>query len=127
MRLTGSVPTTDDDDPYTPHSGDRRWSAEHYDLRLDYRVATNRLDGTATITARALEPLDRVVLDLHGLTVDRVDVDGHRAKKVSSSTHKVTVTPAATIAADTVFTVHLRYRGSPRPVRSPGDRSAGRN
>ncbi len=57
-------------DPYTPHSGDRRWSALHYELRLGYRVATNRLDGTATVTARADEALDRVVIDLHGLTVD---------------------------------------------------------
>lgn len=56
MRLTVPVPSDPAADPYTPHSGDRRWSAEHYELRLDYRVATNRLDGTATITARALEP-----------------------------------------------------------------------
>ncbi|ROP60651.1 peptidase M1-like protein [Curtobacterium sp. PhB115] len=118
MGLTGSVPNTPAADPYTPHSGDRRWSAEHYELRLDYRVATNRLDGTATITARALEPLDRIVIDLHGLSVERVDVDGTRAKKVSKATHKVTVTPAAPIPADTPFTVHLRYRGNPRPVRS---------
>lgn len=118
MRLTVPVPSDPAADPYTPHSGDRRWSAEHYELRLDYRVATNRLDGTATITARALEPLEKVVIDLHGLTVDRVDVDGRRAKKVSTATHKVTVTPADPIAADTVFSVHLRYRGTPHPVRS---------
>ncbi|WP_323749151.1 M1 family metallopeptidase [Curtobacterium sp. VKM Ac-2884] len=112
------MPNTPAADPYTPHSGDRRWSAEHYDLRLDYRVATNRLDGTATITARAHEPLDRIVIDLHGLSVERADVDGTRAKKVSKAVHKVTVTPASPIAADATFTVHLRYRGNPRPVRS---------
>lgn len=108
-----------DADPYTPHSGDRRWSALHYDLRLGYRVATNRLDATATVTGRALVPLDRVVLDLHGLRVDRVDVDGTRAAKVSSGTHKVTVTPSAPIAAGDEFSVHVRYRGAPRPLRSP--------
>lgn len=108
-----------DADPYTPHSGDRRWSALHYDLRLGYRVATNRLDATATVTGRALVPLDRVVLDLHGLRVDRVDVDGTRAAKVSSGTHKVTVTPAAPIAAGDEFSAHVRYRGAPRPLRSP--------
>ena len=108
-----------DVDPYTPHSGDRRWSARHHDLRLDYRVATNRLDATATITAHALEPLDRVVLDLHGLRVDRVDVDGVRAAKVSSSAHKTTVTPAAPLPAGADFTLHVRYHGAPRPLRSP--------
>ncbi|QKS11828.1 M1 family metallopeptidase [Curtobacterium sp. Csp1] len=108
-----------DADPYTPHSGDRRWSALHHDLRLGYRVATNRLDATATITARALVALDRVVLDLHGLRVDRADVDGVRAAKVAASTHKLTVTPAEPIAAGAEFTLHLRYRGAPRPLRSP--------
>ncbi|WP_258374718.1 MULTISPECIES: M1 family metallopeptidase [unclassified Curtobacterium] len=106
-------------DPYTPHSGDRRWSSRHHDLHLDYRVATNRLDATATVTAVANEALDRVVLDLHGLSVDRVDVDGVRAKKVSVGTHKTTVTPATPIAAGAEFTVHVRYRGAPRPLRSP--------
>ncbi|WP_255252685.1 M1 family metallopeptidase [Curtobacterium sp. 'Ferrero'] len=108
-----------DADPYTPHSGDRRWSAVHYELRLGYRVATNRLDGTATISARALEPLDRVVIDLHGLSVDRVDVDGKRARKVATATHKTTVTPAEPIPAGAEFTVHVKYRGTPRPIRSP--------
>ncbi|RDH99363.1 peptidase M1-like protein [Curtobacterium sp. AG1037] len=108
-----------DADPYTPHSGDRRWSALHHDLRLGYRVATNRLDATATITARALVALDRIVLDLHGLRVDRADVDGVRAAKVAASTHKLTVTPAEPIAAGAEFTLHLRYRGAPRPLRSP--------
>ncbi len=106
-------------DPYTPHSGDRRWSAVHYELRLGYRVATNRLDGTATITARALVPLDRVVIDLHGLSIDRVDVDGTRARKISTATHKLTVTPAEPVAAGAEFSVHVRYRGTPRPIRSP--------
>ncbi|MDM7890402.1 M1 family metallopeptidase [Curtobacterium caseinilyticum] len=108
-----------DADPYTPHSGDRRWSALHYDLRLVYRVATNRLDATATVTGRAVERLDRIVLDLHGLRVDRVDVDGTRAAKVSSSTHKTTVTPAEPVAAGVEFSVHVRYHGSPHPLRSP--------
>ncbi|WP_144712220.1 M1 family metallopeptidase [Curtobacterium pusillum] len=119
MTVKDSVPTNRDADPYTPHSGDRRWSAHHYDLRLGYRVATNRLDGTATVTGRAVEALDRIVLDLHGLTVDRVDVDGRRAKKTSTSTHKLTVTPDAPVAAGSDFTVHVRYRGTPHPLRSP--------
>jgi aminopeptidase N len=119
VNPTNAVPTNPDADPYTPHSGDRRWSALHYDLRLEYRVATNRLDATAAVTARATEELDRVVLDLHGLTVDRVDVDGTRAKKTATATHKLTVTPAASIAAGTEFTVHVQYRGTPHPLRSP--------
>ena len=117
--MTTAAPTAADPDPYTPHSGDRRWSATHYELRIDYRVATNRFDGTATVTATANTALDRVVLDLHGMSVDRVDVDGVRAKKTSSGIHKLTVTPPAPIDAGAEFTLHVRYRGTPRPLRSP--------
>ncbi|WP_267424431.1 MULTISPECIES: M1 family metallopeptidase [unclassified Curtobacterium] len=108
-----------DADPYTPHDGDRRWRASHYELRLDYRVATNRLEAEATITATAVTALDKVVLDLHGLGVDRVDVDGQRARKASTGAHKLTVTPATPIAAGAEFTLHVRYKGAPRPLRSP--------
>ena len=108
-----------DADPYTPHDGDRRWRASHYELRLDYRVSTNRLEAEATITATAVTTLDKVVLDLHGLGVDRVDVDGQRARKASTGVHKLTVTPATPIAAGDPFTMHVRYKGAPRPLRSP--------
>ncbi len=108
-----------DADPYTPHDGDRRWRASHYELRLDYRVSTNRLEAEATITATAVTALDKVVLDLHGLGVDRVDVDGQRARKASTGVHKLTVTPATPIAAGDPFTMHVRYKGAPRPLRSP--------
>ncbi|MBF4589596.1 M1 family metallopeptidase [Curtobacterium sp. VKM Ac-1395] len=108
-----------DADPYTPHDGDRRWRASHYELRLDYRVSTNRLEAEATITATAVTALDKVVLDLHGLGVDRVDVDGQRARKASTGVHKLTVTPATPIAPGDPFTMHVRYKGAPRPLRSP--------
>ena len=42
-------------DPYIPTSGNGGYSAEHYELTVDYRVATNRLNATATITARAVK------------------------------------------------------------------------
>jgi aminopeptidase N len=105
-------------DPYTPHSGDPRFGVRHYDLALDYRVATNRLDAVAELTCVAHEDLDRIPLDLHGLSVDRVDVDGQRAKKHTIATHKLTVIAPSTIAAGDEFTVRVKYRGAPRPLRS---------
>jgi aminopeptidase N len=105
-------------DPYTPHSGDAGFRTRHYDLVLDYRVGTNRLNAVATITAVAVTDLDRIVLDLHGLSVDGVTVGRSRAKKFSVATHKLTITPAAPIAEDDEFTVVARYRGAPKPLRS---------
>ena len=36
-------------DPYLPGHGDLRYAVEHYDLALDYRLTTNRLDAVATL------------------------------------------------------------------------------
>jgi aminopeptidase N len=118
--LDGTV-RTDVIDPYTPHSGDTRYRTRRYDLTLEYRVATNRLSATATITAVAVgtEPLAVFALDLHGLTVDGVTVDGVRARKHATSTHKLTVTPQTPVEPGAEFTVAVRYRGTPKPLRSP--------
>ena len=42
-------------DDYTPHSGDRRYRVEHYDLTIDYRLGTNRLDGVVVVRGRAVD------------------------------------------------------------------------
>jgi aminopeptidase N len=91
---------------------------EHYDLDLDYRVATNRLVATATLQVRATMRLDRFSLDFAGLTVDKVTVDGSPARKVSHSERKLTVTTPAPIEAGDRFELVVRYRGSPHPLRS---------
>lgn len=43
-------------------------------------MAGNRLSGEATLRCRALRPASRVELDLHGLKVARVHVDGEPAR-----------------------------------------------
>jgi aminopeptidase N len=105
-------------DPYLPASGNGGYEVDHYDLELDYRVATNRLTGTATIRARALTALSRFSLDLAGLTVEKVTVGGALPTKVSHSARKLVLTPAVPLAAGELFDVTVRYRGAPRPVRS---------
>jgi len=105
-------------DPYLPTNGNGGYQVEHYDLDLDYRVATNRLRATATITARATMRLDRFSLDFDGLSVDRVTVAGTRPRKVTQTARKLTVTVADTIEAGDRFEVTVRYRGAPHPLRS---------
>jgi aminopeptidase N len=106
-------------DPYTPHSGNTGYRVRHHDLDLDYRVASNRLTATATLSVDVHDDLDRIAFDLHGMTVDGVRIDGTKARKVTTSTHKLVVTPAAPLRAGTHVTVVVRYRGAPHPVRSP--------
>ena len=39
-------------DPYIPRHGNAGYAVQHYDLELDYRVASNRLAGRAQLTLR---------------------------------------------------------------------------
>ena len=105
-------------DDYLPTSGNGGYTALHYDLDLDYRVATNRLTAEAVIRARATQPLARFSLDFAGLSVVKVTVDGARPKKLAETTRKLVITPEQPIAEGAEFTVHVRYRGAPHPIRS---------
>lgn len=106
-------------DPYLPTSGNGGYIVTHYALELNYRVETNHLRGTATISAVATATLDRFSLDFAGLSVERVLVDGERPRKVSQAARKLIVAPATTLVAGEEFEIIVRYAGSPHPVKSP--------
>jgi aminopeptidase N len=72
--------STSGGDPYFPAAGNGGYDVGHYDLTLAYDPATGRLDGTAVVTLTATADLDSLSLDLRGLTVSSVLVDGKRAK-----------------------------------------------
>ena len=63
-------------DTYYPGIGNGGYDVTHYDLNLKYDPATKWLDGKATITAAATQHLCRFNLDLRGLTVSSVKVNG---------------------------------------------------
>ncbi len=104
------------DDEYLPTHGNRGYRVEHYDLDLAYRLSANRLAATAVLTARATQALSRFSLDLSGLAVGRVVVDG-RAARFTRTGGKLHVRPARPVAAGAAFAVEVRYTGNPRPVR----------
>ncbi|MCR8671908.1 M1 family metallopeptidase, partial [Agrococcus sp. HG114] len=104
-------------DAYVPTSGDVRWSATHYDLAIDYRVATNRLDGVARIAGRAEVELAAIELDLAGLRASRASIDGERVRPVQRGARLV-LQPPAPIPAGTAFELEVAYAGSPAPRRS---------
>lgn len=101
-------------DPYLPAHGTTDYRVTHYDLELSYTVGPNRLAGRAVVTAVAAAELDRIVLDLAGLSVRRVQVDGSSAR-FTHRAGKLRVTPARPVHGP--FTVDVRYGGNPRPVR----------
>jgi aminopeptidase N len=105
-------------DDYLPTSGNGGYGVIHYDLDLDYRVATNRLSAVAVIRARSSMVLTQFSLDFAGLSVVKVTVDGVRPRKISETVRKLVIVVDEPIADGAEFTVVVRYRGSPHPVRS---------
>jgi aminopeptidase N len=108
-------------DPYFPTLGDASYRVRHYDLALRVDPAANRLDGTATISATARRRLTRFELDLVGLHVSTVTVDGRRARATQTG-EKVVVSAGHPLPARAAFTVAVRYGGQPTPgvVRGVG-------
>jgi aminopeptidase N len=82
--------------------GNGGYDVRHYDLDVSYEPATDRLEGQASITARATQDLCSLDLDLVGLEVRDVEV-GHRQATWARSGHELTVTPRRPIRAGQRF------------------------
>jgi aminopeptidase N len=104
-------------DSYLPQHGNGGYRVRHYDLDLDYRIAANRLSGRAVLSGVTTQDLARFSLDLAGLRIQRVLVNGTPARYTHQG-GKVRIRPAALLAAGAEFTVEVRYSGNPRPVPS---------
>jgi aminopeptidase N len=111
-------------DPYFPTYGNGGYDVANYALRVRYDPATDRLAGTATITATATTNLSRFNLDLVGLTVGAVTIDGAPAQRRHDGGELV-ITPARGLAKDARFTVEVRYDGVPKTITSPDLGSGG--
>jgi aminopeptidase N len=105
-------------DPYIPDHGSAGYAVRHYDLTLDARLAGNSLQGRAVITARALEDLTAVELDLAGLGLDKASVNGVRVAKSSHREGRLVLVLPTPVKAGEEFTVDVRYSGFPAPDAS---------
>lgn len=119
---TTPVPGTRD--TYTGIDFNLGFHIRHYVLKLTYRVAPNRLDGEATLTAVAWKDLDAMTLDLvDNLTVRRITAHGSggravRIARFKQSNQKLRIYFADPVAVDSEFTLVIRYGGNPRPRRT---------
>lgn len=88
-RFTEGAPGAGD--PYFPFSGNGGFDVKHYDLNLKYQPPAaepdtplvGRLDGRATITLTATQNLDQFNLDLRGMDVTALTVNGQRAQEMA--------------------------------------------
>lgn len=111
-------------DRYYPDLGNTGYQAEHYTLDLSVDPVRGTLAGTARIQARATRELSRFSLDLVGLSVQRVTVDGAPAT-ASRTDDKLVITTARLIPAGHDFQVAVVYQGTPRPIADPSGDSTG--
>jgi aminopeptidase N len=103
-----------------PLDGNGGYDVTHYGIVMSYTPATKRLDGVTTIRAQALQRLSRFNLDLSGLRVGEVSVDGAEAAFTREG-DELTVVPTAALAPGARFTVKVAYSGQPRPVTGSGN------
>jgi aminopeptidase N len=111
-------------EPFFPRSGNRGYDVKHYGVSLGYQPRSGELTVRDAIEARATGGLTRFSLDLDGLKVTSVGVDGEPAK-FGRGKGKVKVVPATPIAKGEAFTVVLRYQGLPRKVTDPDGSTEG--
>ena len=106
-------------DPYLPDTGNFGYRVSRYDLDLEYKVAINRLAGSATITAVTLAELKTFTLDLSpALAVSKVTVNGKRPSQFRISAGKLHITLGDRLPAGAAMTIAIRYGGTPRPIRT---------
>jgi len=99
-------------DPYFPDMGNGGYDVQHYDLNLAVDMAQSQIDAIVEISARSLQDLGRFDLDLKGLTVTSVEVNGQAAVFERNQT-ELTITPTAVIPKGSLFSVDVAYHGTP--------------
>jgi aminopeptidase N len=111
-------------EPFFPRSGNRGYEVQHYHVSLGYQPRSGMLTARDVVEARATTGLKRFSLDLDGLKVTSVGVDGEPAV-FARGRGKVKIVPATPIARGESFTVELRYQGAPRKVTDPDGSTEG--
>jgi hypothetical protein len=106
-------------DPYFALDGNGGYDVRHYRLDVAYDPPTDVLSGVATIRATATQDLSAFNLDLAGMTVRSIEIDG-RSADWSRAGDELTVTPRRGLRDGSRFAAVVTYDGVPRPVEEPG-------
>lgn len=100
-------------DPYYPEDGNGGYDVTAYDVGISYDPRTRELSGDTLVTATATAALTRFNLDLTGLAVSSVEVDGAAAEHERDGGQELVVTPAEPLAEGQEFAVRVVYAGEP--------------
>lgn len=102
-------------DPYYPRLGNGGYDVQHYTLELSVDSDNHVLDGRAEIAAVAMQRLEVFNLDLTGLNVAGVQVNGDPAQHRHVRS-ELEITPMAALPEGEAFTAVVEYSGIPNPI-----------
>lgn len=106
-------------EPYYPQDGNGGYDVSDYNLAVDYAPASHLLSASETISARATQALSSFNLDLTGLTVDSVLVNGKDATFTRTGEHELVITPEKSLRRGLPFWTQIQYHGTPSPISDP--------
>ena len=112
-------------DSYYPLAGNGGFQVDDYDLAIRFAPGRGTIRARAAITATASQALSSFNLDLRGLRVESVAVNGAPAS-FSRRGAELTVVPATALEPGP-FTVDVSYRGRPKPIPGPAHTPTGWN
>lgn len=119
----GGIGSSRAGDPYYPKDGNGGYDVQHYAVGIDFTPSSKMLVGDTTITAKTTQKLKQFNLDLYGLQVDSVAVNGKKAFWTRSGQHELVITPATKLAKGAKLKVRVKYHGVPTETSGLDDYS----
>ncbi len=111
---SGSAGTDGLGDRLYPQGGNGGYDVAHYEVNVD-ATAVPTISIVTTITATSTQNLSTFNLDLHGMELGDVTVDGAPATTARNG-DELTVTPSAALTTGAIFTAVVATSGVPVPV-----------
>jgi aminopeptidase N len=100
-------------DPYYPASGNGGYDVQDYQISLDIDPGSGKVVAQTVVTAVATQDLAVFSLDLTGLDVKEVTIDG-RSTTFHRSNDKLRITCPQVLATGARFAVAVSYSGKPK-------------
>jgi aminopeptidase N len=105
-------------DEMFPKLGNGGYDALDYDITLAVDMSSGSIDALAKISAKATQDLSRFNLDLTGLDVKSIQVDGAPATFAREG-GELEITPAKPLVEGKPFEATVAYSGVPKPIPDP--------
>lgn len=99
-------------DPFFPLMGNGGYDVTHYLLDLTVDLDENHISGVVTLTMTATQDLSQFNLELHGMTIEKIIVDGFNAE-FERDDLELTIIPAGPISVGETFITAVFYNGEP--------------